>query len=138
MEYTQFSMFLAKIDKMVRQVLLNVMDMYITVYGIHIYFRDARVTYYGPLDGDFFYNRTENGNTFMHKMWWTPNVADLGTNVVCLSAHSINKYDLICMHISYRIRCMLHACCVHLVSLVLFRYVVLWFLHPYCMHSLDS
>ena len=66
---------------------------YVYHYGIHIYFRDARVTYYGPLDGDFFYNRTENGNTFMHKLWWTLTVANLGTNVVCLSAHSINNYD---------------------------------------------
>ena len=56
-------------------------------------YRDARLTYYGPVDGDFFYNRTENGNTYMHKLWWTPTVEDLGTNVVCLDAASKTRLE---------------------------------------------
>ena len=35
-------MFLAKIEKMFRQVQLNLMDMYITVYGIHIYITEMQ------------------------------------------------------------------------------------------------
>ena len=50
---------------------------------------------------------------------------------------SISMIDLTFMHLCYSICCIVHPCCVHPVSLVLFRYVVLSLWHPYRIYSKD-